>query len=287
MSCILRHHFFPRSLLDIDLWSRPFPQGPSALEMFDPFDELDMEMNNSLRWLTRPSFLRSSFEQPRVPQKYRVTVDCTGYNSQSIKTDITDGKLIVSGREGERPAETTKTTEGSQSQEDFSIREFKKTYTLPKDAETEKMVSFVTTSGKLVVEIPLKQQQQEEKTKESDESYPRLVDKPDGRKEVQMRLNMPEQIDANEVTVTAKDRDVIIQGEYKDAKPDSNLQIYYYRRSTMPESTDMSKLKVSFEKNQILLNAPILESGLEAPTETKKIEQAAETEKMPSTTIKS
>ena len=56
-------------------------------------------------WLTRPqdtlsSSLRPLF--PRVPEKYRVSLDVNGYNPDSIKTEVRDGKLIVSGSEGGR-----------------------------------------------------------------------------------------------------------------------------------------------------------------------------------------
>jgi len=243
---LLKATFFPRSLFDVDLWSRPVPFGPSALDIFDPFDDLDMVMNNSLNWLTRPDFIRSSYEQPKIPQKYRVSVDCAGYSPNSIKTNINENKLVITGQEGE---------DKKHQDEDFSIKHFKKTFDLPKDVQTDQMASFLTTNGQLVVEIPRKQEKVE---RQGDVMTPQIVDTKDGGKEVKLQLALPDQIDASQVSITAKDRDVIVKGEYKDTKPDSRSQVYYYRRSTMPENTDMSQLKCSFENNQVLLNAPVL-----------------------------
>ncbi|CAF1132482.1 unnamed protein product, partial [Brachionus calyciflorus] len=39
-------HRFPRSMFEMDFWSRPehLGLGPSTLDLFDPFDELDHMM---------------------------------------------------------------------------------------------------------------------------------------------------------------------------------------------------------------------------------------------------
>jgi len=91
---------------------------------------------------------------------------------------------------------------------------------------------------------------------------------------VQMKLSLPENIKASDVSVTAKDRDVIIKSEYKDESDDRWSQFYYYRRSTLPENTDMANLKVTFDDNQnLVLNAPILSGTkqLEPPVLNKNI----------------
>ncbi len=51
--------FFPRSMFDMDLWSRPtsLGLGPSTLDLFDPFDELDRMMSKNLMWLNHPEMI--------------------------------------------------------------------------------------------------------------------------------------------------------------------------------------------------------------------------------------
>ncbi len=89
--------------------------GQSTLYMFDPFDDLDRLMCKNLMWLNKPDQLKVSIL--KVPNKYRINVDCSGYNPKSIKTEIKDDKLIVSGSEGENQKDN----------DDFSIKQFKKT----------------------------------------------------------------------------------------------------------------------------------------------------------------
>ena len=51
--------------------------------------------------------------------------------------------MIVSGRE-----------EHKVTGDDYSIKDFKKTYDLPQHAEFDKFVSFMTPQGNLIVEFP-------------------------------------------------------------------------------------------------------------------------------------
>lgn len=146
----------PRSMFDMDLWHRPISMdlmrrnldfGPSTLDLFDPFDELDQMVSRNLMWLNRPEFMRPILPV-RVPQKYRITLDCSGYSPKSIKTEVSGNRINVNGREEEKI-----------SGDNYSIKEFKKSYELPINAEADKLASFMTSNGQLVIEVPLKTQQ--------------------------------------------------------------------------------------------------------------------------------
>ena len=118
---LLSHSFFPRSMFDMDFWN-PSLAGPSTLDLFDAFDDLDRMMSRNLIWLNEPETLRLSSPKQPVSEKYRITLDCQGFNPNSIKTEIKDNnKLVVSASEG-KPSATS----------DYSLREFRKTYDLPK-----------------------------------------------------------------------------------------------------------------------------------------------------------
>jgi len=225
--------FLHRSMFD---WDRP-----STLDIFDPFDELDNALSRNLMWLSRPDFMRPLM-QPRVPHKYRVTLDVSGYKPSSIKTDINGNKLTVSAREEEK-----------ESNDNFSVREFKKTYELPAEAEMDKLVSFVTRNGKLVIEAPLKQQQL--KKNEVSEFLPKVSD--DG-KSISLNFSLPQNIDPSKVSITCKDRDIIIKAEDKIEKPDSMSSFSFYKRSTLPENTDFDAIKCQLENNKLAISAPLL-----------------------------
>jgi HSP20 family molecular chaperone IbpA len=145
----LFNSYFPhaRSSFDMDQWLKaPYLGTSSTLDLFDPFDELDHAISRNLAWLNKPDFLNLVPLFPKVPQKFRITVDCTGFQPKSIKTDLDKDqkKLVVSGRE-----------ENREQGDDYSIREFKKTYDFPQNCDPDKLVSFMTSGGKLVIEVPL------------------------------------------------------------------------------------------------------------------------------------
>lgn len=260
---LISHSFFPRRLMDLDSWMRPMTPiqdvkqvtrpdwylkptnldlalAPTSLDMFDAFDELDTMMNHDIDWLHKPDFLPV---QPRVQQKYRITVDCPGFVPlrNAIKCDIKDGVLTVSGREEDK--ETTG---------DFCVREFKKTYNLPENAEYEKMVSFMPVAGKLVVEIPLR----ETPLHLNADLLPRIVDTKDG-KMVSMNFGVPEQIEPSKVHVSIKDRDLIVRADDSIKSKDKTSKIHYYKRCTLPANTDFDKLSIKWDQHKLACTAPL------------------------------
>lgn len=241
---LIRHTFFPRSAFDMDYWLRPDNSlGTTTLDIFDPFDDLDRVLGRNLMWLDVPDMLKTIAQQPRVPKKHRITVNCRGFNANSIKTQVSEDKtkLVVTGKEGS-PAK--------HGDEDYTLRELRRTYKLPKKVETDKMVSFMTSNEHLVIEMPLKRDEKE------DES-PRLVDDKSGNKSVEMNMWLPKKIDPAKVKVTCKDRDLIVQAEYSQSKEDETSRVYYYRRSTLPENTDLNQLKCTLDNNQLSIKAPV------------------------------
>ena len=249
---LIRHSFLPRSMFDMDSWFLP------TLDTFDPFDELDHMMGRNLEWLTVPSMLQ--MKQPKVPRKYRISLNCAGYDPKSIKTEIKDGNLYVHGKEGQKDENG-----------DYSTKEFRKTYTLPENAEIDKLVSFVTRQGQLVVEIPLKKEDQQKNV--TDDLFPKIVDSKDGGKHVTMKCSIPKNVDPSKLSVTCKDRDLIIKAEDVQENEDKYSRRYYYKRCTMPENTDFNALKCHYENNFLTIEAPVnpeLEKSHQIPIEFTK-----------------
>lgn len=279
---LLSFEYYPRSLFasntgsnnnDWSEWSdwfgRPLSsaitQMPlSRLEMFDPFDEIDNMITQNLRWLSRPEFLVDLPLKPIVPQKYRISCECAGFSPESIKTELKENKLIVSGLE-----EVKKEEEDG----DFVKREFRRTFTLPETAQSDKMASFMV-GNTLVIEFPLKETQ---KCKDAD-LLPTTVDNPDGTRSVQMKFWVPEGLDPKKVRVSLKDRDLIVRIEDKVTKPDGSSRFHYYQRTTLPENTKFSELKCIQENNVITAVAPVGEeltrTARKVPVEAKESTQA-------------
>lgn len=241
---LLPFGFMPRSMFDMDLWFR-HPRlgfGPSTLDLFDPFDELDQMMSRNLMWLHRPDFMRPLIDFPRFPHKYRVTVDCNGFNPKSIKTDIKGNKVTVSAHEEEKF-----------NTDNYSVKEFRKTYELPLHAELDKLASFVTGNGQLVIETPLRNSLLGSSF--NDDLFPKVSD--DG-KSLAMNITLPDNVDPSKINVTCKDRDIIIKAEDKKESQDRMSHFSYYKRSTLPENTDFNSVKCTLDKNKINVTASLL-----------------------------
>ena len=127
---------------------------------------------------------------------------------------------------------------------------------MPETVETEKMVSFLTSNGQLIVEMPLKEPERKSETREEG-PFPKIVEGENGQKSVSVQLSLPKNIDPSKISVTCKDRDLIVKAENKDEKQDSYSQTFYYQRTTLPDSTDFNNLKCTFDNNQLSIQAPL------------------------------
>jgi len=255
---LIPHTFFPRSLFG----------GTTMrdLDLFDPFDDLDMQMNqqlnNMFHMLDRPLMA------PPIMQKYRVTVDCAGYNPKSLKTEITGDKLVVTGKEGD-PAKSP--------DEDHTHRSFRRTFNLPKLVEKSQMTSFVDNKRggcTLVIDIPYKM---DESGVLDTQMMPKVIDTNDGHKAINMDLKLPVSIDPSKVQVTAKDRDIIIRAEEKNETPNGYSTASFYRRSTMPENADIKHMScVCHDGNQLSVTAPLVDHALPGAKKAIQIEPKVE-----------
>jgi len=263
---LIPHSFFPRRMFDMDTWtpsifSSPFSTSASltsplssslmspltTLDLFDPFDDIDRMMSRNLQWFDRPSSWMSTPPLVSVPQKYRISVDASGFSPESIKTEQKEegGQrlLTVHGRE----------TTGTKGGDDYLKREIRKTFRLPENIEIDKMASFMTPNGQFIVEFPLRET--ERTTNLS--LLPQIVDTSAGGKQVQMNFPLPQNIDPNKVQVSVKDRDLIMRVEDRQESPDRYSRTHMYTRTTLPEGTDFNQLKCVVDNNQLSVTAPL------------------------------
>jgi HSP20 family molecular chaperone IbpA len=249
MASLISHSFMPRSMFNMDYWLEPLNTndnlGLSTLDLFDPFDELDRMIGRNFNWLSTPFNLE---QQPKVPKKYRVILDCFGYSPKSIQTEIKDSQLIVTGNEGNSANEN----------EDFQMKQFRKTYKLPANTENDKLVSFMTSNGKLVIEIPLKEDEKNQKIalqeKPKYDLFPRVSE---DKTNVSMNLSLPDNIDPSKLNFVCKDRQLIVKYQDKSESKDSYSDVYFYKQILMPENTDFSALKCVYDKNLLAISAPL------------------------------
>jgi len=240
------HHWDP--LLDLNLNDPFFDSSldmmrPTMLDFFDPFNSMDRLMGRNLRWLNEPSVLPSRLMAPFVPQKYRITLDCSGFSENSIKTNISGNKLEIKAVEGNPELKDT---------DNYTVREMRRTYNLPDYVDKEKMVSFMTNNGLLVVEFPWKDQ-----TGLSGMNVFPSID--EANKKVTMDVLIPENIDPTKIHVTCKDNDLIVKADYRLKNDDGSTRskIHYLRRTTLPENTNWDTLKCESDNTKLHISADL------------------------------
>lgn len=209
----------------------------------------------------------------------------------------------------------------SREAENYTLREMKRTYKLPANAEVDKLASYMAPNGKLMIEIPLAQPQkeqpakqqaqqkqaqpsqqqpakpEEQKQQQKQQPQPQEQQPPAKEKEkeievtwvspgedmvprvtdgrVEMRLQLPEAIEASKVKVTCKDNDLVVTVRDEQEKGDKLSEIFFYRRTTLPDNTDLKELKCTLDGNLLTVKAPLKVEALEG-----KSKAAGETTKL-------
>lgn len=136
------------------------------------------------------------------PNFVRITFNCGGYSPKSIKTDVYGTKVVISGRE-----------EARIDCENYSVKEFKRSYELPVNADGERLASYMAPNGQLLIEVPLKNLASPDRESPTNSSKkvmaPNAND--DSTTSFSVTYQLPENIDPSKLNITCRDRDLIIQ----------------------------------------------------------------------------
>lgn len=245
---LVPHSFFPRSDFDMDFWTNPLKDKHNTLDVFDAFDDLDHLMARNMQWLNKPHFMGPSMSGlAHVPQKWRITVECPGFDPASIKTEMKSNYLYVTGHEEEKHGD-----------DDFSVREFKKKYEVPDNCEPNKLVSFMTTPGHLVIEMPMR----EHGLHMNMDLFPKIIQDKDGNNRVTLDFQVPNNIHPEKVHIHVKDRDLIVKAQDHSENKDTKSKFFFYKRMTMPENTDFQHLNCTWNHHRISVNAPLMNKAI-------------------------
>ena len=163
---------------------------------------------------------------------------------------------------------------------------------MPQQAELEKIVSFMTSTGYLVVEFPREFltsslcekkifnffYQNFLKVKETTnhphgDLIPKIMDTTNGCKTMTLKLSFPDNVDQTKIWLFIKDRDLIVKTEDMSQKHHTHARFFYYKRAILPENTDFDLLKCTFENNKLVVTAPLkteYKSFRSVPLEFKK-----------------
>merc|ERR1712213_133371 len=128
----------------------------SPFSMRSAFDDSFFSNRWNNDWMVPSKNLDSQFkefrslfnkEEAKVEEdntRMEVRIDASEYKPEELKVSVQSGRLLVDGRHEE------KKEDGS----GYIQRSFSRSYTLPKEAEADKMVSNLSSEGILVITTP-------------------------------------------------------------------------------------------------------------------------------------
>jgi len=150
--------------------------------------------------IQNPMLSKKMTVSKNMPQKYRITIDCSGFSQKGIRTFVKPINgvyhLIVSCSSSGRQSQGVST-------------EFRRSYTLPRSCDIKKMVKYMC-NGVYVIEFPLFEQPVLSKCT----MLKPTVVKCQGTKMVSLRVPIPEQVNRANLQCFVKDRDLILRFEY-------------------------------------------------------------------------
>lgn len=215
------------SLIPLKLSTRP-----KRLSFFDT------SFQNWSSFKQRPFFQR--FSSISQPTKHRIIVDCHEYQPKNLKCEVIGDKIHVLGRE-----------EIKYTSDDYSIKEFKKTYKLPNNVESEKLITFFNR-GNLIIEMPYKNYPEPP----SERINHQIIN--NGRL-IKLSLTIPSEFHAKELSVTCRDQLLIIKGE----KLTDTRKSQFYRQYNLPSNVDFDQIKCELRDNQMTIEAPLIRKSNE------------------------
>jgi hypothetical protein len=184
----------------------------------------------------------------KMPQKFRILIDCSTCDPRSLKTHIktvNDQKHLI-------VCEEQKGSKKVKCEPSYACKQFKRTYTLPKQVDTNKMISFVTPNGQFVVEFPLV----EVPCSLDIDMVPKIEKTAEGRC-VSLRVPIPQSIDPSKVTLTVKGHNVILRFVERFSMEDRVSRVYFYNRCMLPDSADLNRIKCCADKHRLIITAPL------------------------------
>jgi len=187
--------------------------------------------------------------QCKMPQKFRILIDCSDCNPKTLKTQIktvNDQKHLIVCADEQKINKNVKC-------DTSCTTKFKRTYTLPKQCDINKMISFVTPNGHFVCEFPL----QEVVCCQDIDMVPKIEKTPEGRI-VSLRVPIPQSVDPSKVKLTVKGCECILRFEDRFGTEDCVSRVYFYNRCTLPDGADLNKIKCSADKHRLIITAPLL-----------------------------
>jgi HSP20 family molecular chaperone IbpA len=151
--------------------------------------------------------------------------------------------------------------------------------------DASRLASYVTPNNMLVVEVPIRNPEQErrlEQAKKDNQNLvqfgqyrdplfdyagflggsdfqPRIVDKGNNQKQLEMTVGM-KNYKPQEIKVSVKNNELIVQGEHQYKDENRSERSFFFKSATLPPGTQVDQLQSHLtEDGQLKIEAPFIE----------------------------
>ena len=263
------------------------------LDFFDPWYDLEkfssdeQVKSNTFRWIHQPQrstntlSIPTNDDKPRQPtrqptnsKKFRLQLNITGYDPQTISSRIDGQRVIVEGKQEDRSD-----VDNARAQPLHQI------YDLPDYADLDHLTAYITPNSLLVIEVPICHPRSQRRPslvmndeqnvllfgQYRDPSYdyisfltgtdfqPHLVEKSDGQKQLEMLVDM-KNAQPEEIKVLLKNNRLILRTEQQLEDNHHSEHAFFFKSTLLPPGTQVDRLKCQLtSEGQLQLEGPFIE----------------------------
>ncbi|CAF1028111.1 unnamed protein product [Adineta ricciae] len=208
--------------------------------------------------------------------KFSVQLDVTGYNRDLIKPKVEGGKIVVEAKQEDQLPDG-----------DYNIRQLRRSYELPQQADPSRMTSNISPNNMLTIEVPYRNSGSGgqptkgnggQSTKgnltqsygpasspaeylnflKSGEFSPNVIDKDNNQKVLELTFDVKD-CPAEELKVSVKDNLLTVEGEHMDTENNHSKRTRFARTTTLPIGAQLEQMKSNLNnEGQLKVEIPFV-----------------------------
>ena len=263
------------------------------LDFFDPWYDLEkfssdeQVKSNTFRWIHQPQrstntlSIPTNDDKPRQPtrqptnsKKFRLQLNITGYDPQTISSRIDGQRVIIEGKQEDRS-----------DVDNARAQPLHQVYDLPDYADLDHLTAYITPNSLLVIEVPIchPRSQRRPSLVMNDEQnvllfgqyrdplfdyvgflggsniQSRIVDKGNSQKQLEMSVGM-NNFRPEEIKVSVKNNELIVQGEHVHKDKNRSERSFFFKSTMLPPGTQVDQLQSRIDEHgQLKIEAPFVE----------------------------
>ncbi|XP_074660274.1 major egg antigen-like [Tubulanus polymorphus] len=214
-----------------------------------------LDMGTRMGAIERTDNLQTAFEQGQDgTPRFKIRFDVQQFNTDEIKVQTFERRLIVKAKHTETRGNTTVS------------REFSRQVDLPGSVDVQSLQASVSKDGILVVEAPVQtpqyQQIQHHQTPipslRSGPNTSPIVTNPDGSRQLKLEVEIGIQYTADDVIVKTVDRKIVINARHEEKSGNRTSFCEFSKEYELPESVDPFTVNAYLLDNgKLIVEAPL------------------------------